>query len=106
MYATDVDTEYARRLGDALRAALSYRSRETSDLAAHLGVDPETVRRWQRGDHGMSNAHAAAAAAYLNAPGDLFIRPPETWGEAMAMMGAWDELQARQSARQPGPSRP
>ena len=97
---------YRSRLGVALDAAMYYREVDESSLAALVGVDRATVYRWLRGVTAMSAEHAAAIATALDAPSDLFLRPPATRGEALAMMAAWDELRARQAVPPPGPSLP
>jgi AcrR family transcriptional regulator len=107
MYATDVpDTEDLRRLGDALEAAMRYRNATPANVAAGVGVSRDTVYRWMGGKHGMALAEAARLAEILDAPSDLFIRPPGSWGAAMAMMGAWDEVRGRPAGPSPDPSRP
>lgn len=98
------DAGFRSRLGTALDAAMYYRDRDEHDIAVAIGVDRATVYRWLRGGTAMSAAHAAALVIALDAPSDLFLRPPETRGEALAMMGAWDEL--RRGGMPPGPSRP
>jgi hypothetical protein len=96
MYATNVaDPEYLQRLGDALEAAMRYRNATPADVAAGVGVSRDTVYRWMGGKHEMGLAEATRLAEVLDAPGDLFIRPPESWAAAMAMMGAYDEARGR-----------
>ena len=86
------DAAYLARLAVALDAAMYYRDVDEVRLAAAVGVDRATVYRWRSGTSVMSAAHAASVAVALDAPSDLFLRPPETRGRALAMMGAWDEL--------------
>lgn len=105
MYATNVaDPEYLRRLGEALSAAMSYRQATPADVASGVGVSRDTVYRWTGGKHEMGLAEATRLADVLDAPGDLFIRPPASWGATMAMMAAYDEL--RRSDAPPAPSPP
>ena len=93
MYATGVpDVDYLRRLGGALDAAMDYRGTTPRDLATNVGVSRDTIYRWMNGRTGMSATEAAAAAVALDAPGDLFLRPPESRERAMAMMAAWDAM--------------
>lgn len=67
-----------------------YRGLDESEMAALVNVNRATVYRWRAGTAVMSAAHAAAVAETLNAPSDLFLRPPETRERALAMMAAWD----------------
>lgn len=102
MLALDVTDEYLDRMRRALDAAMYYRELDADGLAARIGVDRSTIHRWLRGDSVMSAASAAAIATALDAPSDLFLRPPLTRGEALAMMAAYDEV--RRSAGPPDPS--
>jgi transcriptional regulator with XRE-family HTH domain len=95
MLACDVTDEYLDRMRRALDAAMYYREIDAAGLAARIDVDRSTVHRWLRGDSVLSAAHAAAIATALDAPSDLFLRPPATRGEALAMMGAYDEARGR-----------
>ena len=93
MYAVLVpDLAYRERAAVALRAAMLYRDMTTDDVADAIGMSPETVRRWLRTDRGISAEEASRLTEVLNAPSDLFIRPPETRERALAMMVAWDAL--------------
>jgi len=95
MLACEVSEEYVGRLRSALDAAMYYREVDVDGLAARINVDRSTIHRWLRGDSVMSAAHAAAIATALDAPSDLFLRPPASRGEALAMMGAYDEARGR-----------
>lgn len=106
MYATNVtESAYLRRLGGAISAAMRYRNISAAEVAAGVGVSRDTVYRWCAGKHSMALPEAARLAAVLDAPADLFLSPPESWGAAMAMMAAFDELRARPAAPPPDPSR-
>jgi transcriptional regulator with XRE-family HTH domain len=93
MYALVVpETDFSHRAGTALRAAAYYRGMSTDDLAIAAGVSVESIRRWMRGERAPGIDDAALLALALNAPSDLFLRPPETRERALAMMAAWDAL--------------
>lgn len=106
MYADEVarraETEYERRVRIALRAAAYYRGLANDVLASRVGVASNTVGRWMRGERHMSAEDAAGLTAALDAPPELFIRPPESREKALAMMAAYDEL--RQVEPLPDPS--
>jgi transcriptional regulator with XRE-family HTH domain len=105
MYALVVpEIEYQQRVAVAMKAAAYYRGMTAEDLADRVGVAVETVRRWMRADRGISAADAALVADALDAPSDLFIRPPESRERALAMMAAWDAL--REAGPPLDPSRP
>lgn len=96
MYATSVsDPAYLSHLAAAIDAAMDYRGVSALELAQSVGVDRQTVYRWVLGHNKPGPVQLHAVADALDAPGDLFIRPPDSRGEAMAMMAAWDELRGR-----------
>lgn len=72
-----------------------YRGVTAVALAGRIGVEPNTVGRWARGERRMSAEEAAALAQVLDAPSDLFMRPPASRESALAMMAAFDELLRR-----------
>jgi transcriptional regulator with XRE-family HTH domain len=92
--ARSADTAYRERLGVALDAAMYFRGHDETAVAALVGVDRATIYRWLNGHTAMSAGHAARLAEVLDAPSDLFLRPPETRERALSMMAAWDELRA------------
>lgn len=98
------ETEYELHARTALRAAMYYRGMTDAAVARAIGVAANTVGRWARGERRMSAEEAAALTAALDAPSDLFARPPESRERALAMMAAWDELRA--GGARSGPSQP
>lgn len=95
------------RLAAAIDAAMSYRGVAPLDLAEELGVPVNSVRRWRRGETVPGTLSLQALAAALDVPGDLFVYPPATRGEAMAMMlrhdaGRPPEVSESPPAAEPG----
>jgi transcriptional regulator with XRE-family HTH domain len=86
------DTEYVALVAVAIRAAAYYRGMSTEDIAESVGMHIETVRRWMRGATALSAEDASKVARALDAPGEMFVRPPATRERALAMMQAWDVL--------------
>ena len=82
------------RLAAAIDAAMSYQHVPPKELARRVGAHVNSVRRWRRGETVPGTADLQAIAAALDAPGDLFMRPPTTRAEAMAMMLAHDDARA------------
>ncbi len=85
------DATFIERFAVALDAALYYRGRTMADLAAALGLDVETVRRWRRGDNTPKLAEVARIADVLGVPDALLLRPPADRARALALIADHDD---------------
>jgi transcriptional regulator with XRE-family HTH domain len=104
MYATNVaDADYLERFGTTLSVVMDFRDVSPGDLADAIGSSRDTIYRWQSGQHAPTTDLMVRLAAELDAPGDLFLRPLASRGQVFGVMGAWDELRARQSDERPYP---
>lgn len=86
------DVDYAAHVAAAIKAAAYYRELDPEKIAARMGVHVETVRRWMRGQNLPTAEDFAQLAEVLDAPGDLFMRPPASRDRALAMMATWDAM--------------
>lgn len=84
-----VDETYVARSASALRAALRYADMDATALAARIGYNAETVRRWVRGDTEIRANALSAVADALDVPIDVLVRPPATADEALMQIAAW-----------------
>lgn len=80
---------YQPTVSGVLRAILDYEGIDGEQLAERMGKSGPGVRKWLRGDAVPQRDNLVALADALDAPGELFVRPPATRDEVFAAMLAW-----------------
>jgi len=92
-------TDYSRRVGVMLSAAMAFRDVTQADLARESGVPASTISRYETGETSQSAEAMVQLAEALRLPiGLLLDHPADTRATALVRLAAWEEAIAGEQA--------
>lgn len=85
-------SDYTRRVGVMLSAAMAFRDVTQADLARESGVPASTISRYETGETAQSAETMVQLAEALRLPiGLLLDHPSDTRTAALVRLAAWEE---------------